>query len=47
MEIGFEGVEALANGVGVLDGNKGPGDNVGAATMGDVGIRLLAIFVTV
>ena len=45
--MGFEGAKALADGVGVLDGNRGPGNNVSATTMGGAGTGLLAIFVTV
>ena len=39
--------EALADGSGVLDGNKDLGNKVGTATMSDVGIGLLAIFATI
>ena len=44
--MGFDGVKALINGARVFDENKGLGDDVGVATMSDVEIGLLAIFVS-
>ena len=45
--IGSDGTEALVDGVRVLDRSKGPGDDVGVATMGDTETRFLAIFMDV
>ena len=45
--MGFEGVEAIANEVGMLDGNNGLSNDVGTTTTSDVGIGLLAIFMAV
>ena len=45
--MGSKRTKALADGARMLDGNKGPGDNVGATTIGDARIRILAIFVAI
>ena len=44
--MGSKGAEALTNGVGMLDENRGPSDDVSTITMSDA-VRLLVIFVAI